>query len=276
MDLVCDPIDTQWWIDCKLDEDPLGILVDQTRFHNMVGSLMYLIASRAQSLLSRYCMWARLSRLSEEDVRIVAQFLGEEYMNYILWIEVTILADYGFAFLKIPPVEKRLWLNVLLDDGIISLRTYSPKATITKRAVRISTPADLSQAHVGGVAIQELVAEATRPLPVVEGKGKAIATDEQAAQSLLALHTPKRRSTTDQFIFQRRTSANEEASTGPSAQPQDDTSANIVRDSPSPTDAKTGADTDMTNSGGDAEILKIDEEQGGDVANVIDQEEKIA
>ncbi|GKG03040.1 hypothetical protein Tco_0310676, partial [Tanacetum coccineum] len=51
-------------------------------------------------------------------------------------------------------------------------------------------------------------------------QGKAIATDEQATQSLLALHTPKRRSTTDQFIFQRRTSAIEEASTRPFAQPQ--------------------------------------------------------
>ncbi|GJS90381.1 hypothetical protein Tco_0773017 [Tanacetum coccineum] len=30
----------------KLDEDPLGIPVDQTRFQGMVGSLMYLTASR--------------------------------------------------------------------------------------------------------------------------------------------------------------------------------------------------------------------------------------
>nr|GEW95799.1 hypothetical protein [Tanacetum cinerariifolium] len=35
--------------------------------------------------------------------------------------------------------------------------------------------------------------KATRPLPMVEGKGKTIAIEEQAAQSLLALHTPKRR-----------------------------------------------------------------------------------
>ncbi|GKG21507.1 hypothetical protein Tco_0384102, partial [Tanacetum coccineum] len=28
----------------KLDEDPLGIPVDQTRFRGMVGSLMYLTA----------------------------------------------------------------------------------------------------------------------------------------------------------------------------------------------------------------------------------------
>nr|GEY72356.1 integrase, catalytic region, zinc finger, CCHC-type, peptidase aspartic, catalytic [Tanacetum cinerariifolium] len=100
---------------------------------------------------------------------------------------------------------------------------------------------------------------ATRPLLVVEGKGKAIATDEQAAQSLLALHIPKRRSTTDQFVFQRRTPATKEASTGTSGQPQYDTSVNIVCESSSPTDAKTDADTDKTNSGGDTEILKIDE-----------------
>nr|GEU46155.1 hypothetical protein [Tanacetum cinerariifolium] len=51
-----------------------------------------------------------------------------------------------------------------------------------------------SQAYIGGVAIRKPVAEATRPLPVVEGKGKAIVTKEQASQSLLALHNPKRRS----------------------------------------------------------------------------------
>ncbi|GJZ28397.1 hypothetical protein Tco_0573044, partial [Tanacetum coccineum] len=123
---------------------------------------------------------------------------------------------------------------------------------------------------------KEPAAEATRPLLVVEGKGKAIATEEQAAQSLLDLHTPKRRSTTDQFILQRRTPATEEASTGPSAQPQDDASTNIVCESPSPVDAETGADTDKTNSGGDTKILQISEEQGDDVANLVNLEEKTA
>ncbi|GKC60538.1 hypothetical protein Tco_1088136, partial [Tanacetum coccineum] len=113
-----------------------------------------------------------------------------------------------------------------------------------------------------------------RKLPEVEGKGKGIAIEEQAAQSLLALHTPKRRSTTDQFIFHRRTPATKEASTRPSAQPQDDTSAIIVRDSPSSADAETGADTDMTNSRGDTEIMQIGEEQGNDVANIVNLEEK--
>ncbi|GJU86095.1 hypothetical protein Tco_1293641 [Tanacetum coccineum] len=62
-------------------------------------------------------------------------------------------------------------------------------------------PQAYGQAPVGGVAIREPNLETTRKLPVVEGKGKGIATDEQ-----------------------------------------DDTSANIVRDTPSPPDAETGAE----------------------------------
>ncbi|GKF42183.1 hypothetical protein Tco_0125525, partial [Tanacetum coccineum] len=108
------------------------------------------------------------------------------------------------------------------------------------------------QAPVGGVAICEPVAEATRQLHVVEGKGKAIVTDEQAAQSLLDLHKPKKKEL------------------------EDDTSANIVRDTPSPTDAETGAVTNKTNSEGDTEILNIGEEQGEDVGDKVNQEEKIA
>nr|GFB74754.1 hypothetical protein [Tanacetum cinerariifolium] len=42
---------------------------------------------------------------------------------------------------------------------------------------------------------------------------------------------------------ERRTPATHNASTGPSAQPQDDTSANVVHDTLSPANAKTGADT---------------------------------
>ncbi|GJS73560.1 hypothetical protein Tco_0706401 [Tanacetum coccineum] len=145
-----------------------------------------------------------------------------------------------------------------------------------ERAIQMSLESFQAQghAHVGGVAIQEPVAEAIRPLPVVEGKGKAIVTEEQAAQSLLALHTPKRRSTTDQFILQRRTPTTEEASTGPSAQPLDDTSANIIRDSPSPADAETGARSDKTSSGGDTEIVQITEELGEDVEKQENVKEK--
>nr|GEV37079.1 hypothetical protein [Tanacetum cinerariifolium] len=132
-----------------------------------------------------------------------------------------------------------------------------------------------SQAYVGGVAIREPVTEATRPLPVVEGNGKAIVTEEQVAQSLLALHTHKRRSITDQFILQRRTLTTEEASIGPSTQPLDDMSANIVRDSSSPPNAETGARSDKTRSRGDTEVLQINKELVEDVGKQENIEEKI-
>ncbi|GJW39839.1 hypothetical protein Tco_0065684 [Tanacetum coccineum] len=100
------------------------------------------------------------------------------------------------------------------------------------------------QAPVGGVAFCEPTSGITQKIPIVEGKGKGIATDEQVAQSLLELQTPKKTSTTDQYIFQRRIPVTEEAPTGPFAQPEDDTSANIVPDTSSPTDAKTCTETD--------------------------------
>nr|GEV40259.1 copia protein [Tanacetum cinerariifolium] len=124
--------------------------------------------------------------------------------------------------------------------------------------------------------VEDLRLLVTRSLPVVEDKGKAIATKKQAAQSLLALHTPKRRRTIDQFILQRRTPTTEEASTGPSTQPQDDASINIVHESPSPTDAETCVDLDKSTSGGDTKILQIDEDQEKDVDNQVNLEEKTA
>ncbi|GJT32853.1 hypothetical protein Tco_0923272 [Tanacetum coccineum] len=85
-----------------------------------------------------------------------------------------------------------------------------------ERAIQMSLESFQAQGqvHVGGMAIRELVAEATRPLPVVEGKGKAIVTDEQVAQSL------------------------------------------------------------QDKQWGDTEILQIGEEQGDDVANMVNLEEK--
>ncbi|GJY51160.1 hypothetical protein Tco_0442007 [Tanacetum coccineum] len=97
---------------------------------------------------------------------------------------------------------------------------------------------------------QEPVAEATRPLHELKAREKSLQ------------------------LMNRRISVTEEASTRPFAQPEDDASANIICDTLSPTDAKTGADTDKTNSEGDTEILNIGGEQGEDVANKEDLEGK--
>ncbi|GKD99149.1 retrovirus-related pol polyprotein from transposon TNT 1-94 [Tanacetum coccineum] len=63
-----DPVDSPMVDRLKLDEDPLGIPVYQTRFRSMVGSLMYLTASRPDlGFAVRMC--ARLSRYTKKYVR---------------------------------------------------------------------------------------------------------------------------------------------------------------------------------------------------------------
>ncbi|GJU55173.1 hypothetical protein Tco_1228887 [Tanacetum coccineum] len=55
---LSDPVNTPMVDRLKLDEDLMGILVDQTRFRGMVGSLMYLTASRPD-LVFAVCICAR-------------------------------------------------------------------------------------------------------------------------------------------------------------------------------------------------------------------------
>nr|GEW29404.1 hypothetical protein [Tanacetum cinerariifolium] len=56
---------------------------------------------------------------------------------------------------------------------------------------------------------------------------------------------------------------------------KDDTSFNIFRDTPSPTDAETVVASEKTNNGGDTELMQIDEEQGKDVDEQVDLKENV-
>nr|GEZ53041.1 hypothetical protein [Tanacetum cinerariifolium] len=117
----CDPIDSPIVDRLKLDEDPLWTPVDQTRFHNMVGSLMYLTANRPD-LVFAVCMCARFSRYtkkspqfrrdklvswsSKKHKRTLIATIEAEYIAMsgccalILWM-MSQLTDSGFAFNKI-------------------------------------------------------------------------------------------------------------------------------------------------------------------------------
>ncbi|GJY53657.1 retrovirus-related pol polyprotein from transposon TNT 1-94 [Tanacetum coccineum] len=86
MDLT-DPVDTPMVDRLKLDEDLIGIPVDQTRFRGMVGSLMYLTASRPD-LVFAVCMCARYqakpTKKHLEAIKRVFRYLrGTIYMG--LW-----------------------------------------------------------------------------------------------------------------------------------------------------------------------------------------------
>ncbi|GKC77685.1 hypothetical protein Tco_1128459 [Tanacetum coccineum] len=121
----------------KLDEDPLGIPVDQTQFRSMVGSLMYLTASRPDFVFV-VCMCARYqaspTKKHLEALKRVFWYLRGT-INWGLWypkdtamvltayvdadhagcqdtgrstsgsaqfLGDKLLTDYGFAFNKIP------------------------------------------------------------------------------------------------------------------------------------------------------------------------------
>ncbi|GJX36029.1 hypothetical protein Tco_0247586 [Tanacetum coccineum] len=108
-----------------------------------------------------------------------------------------------------------------------------------ERAIKLSLdPAFLPQgrAPVGGVTIRDPVSETTTKLPEVVGKGKAIVTEEQVAHSLIDMSKKKR--TTDQFILVRRDQAPHDSTTGPSSQPEDDTSEKVIHESSSTSDSE--------------------------------------
>nr|GEU99250.1 copia protein [Tanacetum cinerariifolium] len=83
----CDPVDTSMVDQLKLDEDPLGIPIDQTQFRSMVGSLMYLTASRPD-LVFAVCMCARYqaspTKKHLEALKRVFRYLRET-INWGLW-----------------------------------------------------------------------------------------------------------------------------------------------------------------------------------------------
>ncbi|GJZ41408.1 hypothetical protein Tco_0588294 [Tanacetum coccineum] len=113
------------------------------------------------------------------------------------------------------------------------------------------------RAPVGGVTIRDPVSETTPKLPEVVGKGKAIVTEEQVAHSLIDLSKKKR--TTDQFILVRRDQAPHDSTTGPSSQPEDETSEKVIHESSSTSDSeRTESETEAAAPKGDQEQGEVD------------------
>nr|GEZ17791.1 hypothetical protein [Tanacetum cinerariifolium] len=91
----CDPVDTPMVDRLKLDENPLGIPVDQTRFRSM--GLWYL-KDTAMALMTYADADHAGCQDTQRSTSRSAQFLGDKL---ILWMRLQ-LTDYGFDFNKIP------------------------------------------------------------------------------------------------------------------------------------------------------------------------------
>ncbi|GJY70939.1 retrovirus-related pol polyprotein from transposon TNT 1-94 [Tanacetum coccineum] len=100
-----DPVDTPMVVRTKLDEDLSGIPVDQTQYRSMIGSLMYLTASRPD-LVFAVCMCARYqskpTKKHLEAVKRVFRYL-QGTINMGLWylkdtaMALTVYADTDHA-----------------------------------------------------------------------------------------------------------------------------------------------------------------------------------
>ncbi|GKA26271.1 hypothetical protein Tco_0712380 [Tanacetum coccineum] len=70
----------------------------------------------------------------------------------------------------------------------------------------------------------------------------------------------------------------QDASIGPSTQPQEDTSMNVVHDSSSPADSTNDAENvaamEQSNNEADTEILNVEEVQGEEVSHIVALEER--
>ncbi|GKA54900.1 hypothetical protein Tco_0753849 [Tanacetum coccineum] len=101
------------------------------------------------------------------------------------------------------------------------------------------------------------VSETTSKLHEVVGKGKAVVTEEQVAHSLIDLSKKKR--TTDQFILVRRDQTPHDSTTGPSSQPEDDTSEKVIHESSSTSDSeRTESETEAAAPKGDKDQGEVD------------------
>ncbi|GJX59000.1 retrovirus-related pol polyprotein from transposon TNT 1-94 [Tanacetum coccineum] len=111
----CNPVDTPMVDRLKLDEDPLGIPVDQTRFRSMVDSLMYLTTSRPD-LVFDVCTCARYEALPTKK--------HLEALKRVFWyLKGTI--NWGLWY----PKDTAMALTAYADvdhAGVLSAASYVP------------------------------------------------------------------------------------------------------------------------------------------------------
>ncbi|GKB02865.1 retrovirus-related pol polyprotein from transposon TNT 1-94 [Tanacetum coccineum] len=117
-------------------------------------------------------------------------------------------------------IKKRTQKNSLqlvdgfIDEGVPVNDRFGDEEADLQKAMEESLK-DVHATHQGPlppVVIREPESRKFQPLPEVQGKGKEKAGEEQAAQVLLNLQTPNKKSPADQYVFQRCSSAPTEPS----------------------------------------------------------------
>nr|GEX33896.1 hypothetical protein [Tanacetum cinerariifolium] len=92
-----DPVDTPMVKKSKLDEDTQGKAINPTHYHGMVGTLMYLTASRPD-LTFVVCMCARFHFIKEQVENGVVElyFVNMEYQLAEIFIKALVEKELNF------------------------------------------------------------------------------------------------------------------------------------------------------------------------------------
>ncbi|GKA84963.1 hypothetical protein Tco_0806617 [Tanacetum coccineum] len=100
-------------------------------------------------------------------------------------------------------------VDEFVDEGVPAAK---PRLEDTEEAIlqkvleeSLTDAYPTQRGHLPPVVFRETDTGKLQPLPEVPGKGKEKVGEEQAAQVLLHLQTPKKKSPTEQYIFQRHT-----------------------------------------------------------------------
>nr|GEW54410.1 hypothetical protein [Tanacetum cinerariifolium] len=126
-----------------------------------------------------------------------------------LRLPVTKSASSQQAEPKPAPAKSLRLVDESVDEGIPEKEPrFDDEEADVQRALEESLKSvyDAPRGPLPLVVIREPNSGKYQPLPKVQGKGKEKVSDEQVALDLLTLQTPKKKSPSDQFIFQRRTS----------------------------------------------------------------------
>ncbi|GJS90130.1 retrovirus-related pol polyprotein from transposon TNT 1-94 [Tanacetum coccineum] len=108
---------------------------------------------------------------------------------------------------RMPKSPLRL-VDEFVDEGVPEKEpAYGDEEANLQRALKLSVKDQEERTQLSArlVVFREPDSRRFQPLSKVQGKGKEKVIEEQAAHDLLTLQTPKRKSPTYQFIFQRHT-----------------------------------------------------------------------
>ncbi|GKD69341.1 hypothetical protein Tco_1323431 [Tanacetum coccineum] len=167
------------------------------------------------------------------------QFVSKMYMNSLYQPWRTTLFMINQCLTGKTSDEEGEKKKKVIEAGKSKQPAPAKQPKLVKKKTSKPTPSRKirkGRAPVGGLSIREPESVIARKIPKVEGKGKGIVSNKQAAQSLLDLQKPKKKNFTN--------------------------------------DAKTGADTEKSNSEMNTEILYVKEEQGEEVSNMVALEER--